>query len=1183
MRYCIWTVSKKSFVHLHTHSAYSLLDGACKVGNLVQRAAELEMPALAITDHGVMHGVIEFYRACHGAGINPVIGSEAYITTGSRHTRIRDKDQNRTHHLVLLAENDIGYRNLARLSSRAHTEGFYYKPRIDKELLAENSEGIIGLGACLQGEVAWNLARDNLDSAVLAANEYAEILGKDNFFLEVQDHGIAEQRKANLLMPQVQKRTGLQVVATNDVHYLKREHARAHEILLCLQTQTVLSDPKRMCYPSDEFYLKSREEMESLFRDFPNALDLSCEIAERCKVEIEFGTLHFPSFDCPPGFADGEAYLIHLADEGMQRLYNVNSVVNPKTDLEHKLNKRFFYELSVIKKTGFVDYFLVVQDFIVYAKAQGIRVGPGRGSGAGSIMAYALGITGLDPLEYDLIFERFLNPERVSPPDFDIDFCVSRRGEVIEYVKQKYGRDKVAQIATFGTLGAKSLMKDIGRVLEIPFGDCDRLAKMIPEEPKMTLQKALEQSPDFKQACGADPSAKRIMEYARVLEGLPRNLGMHAAGVVIGEHVLEDILPLCRDKSGEPVTQYEKVTVEDIGLLKMDFLGLKNLTLISEAVENIKNSTGLDLDIETVPLDDEATYKLLCAGDGVGVFQLESGGMRDLLTKLKPNCIQDLIALIALYRPGPMDMIPDFIDRKHGRVDITFDHPLLESILSETYGVMIYQEQVQQASNILAGFSLGEGDILRRAMGKKKPEEMVKQRVKFIDGCKSTNNISATLAGNIFDNIEKFAGYGFNKSHSAAYGYISYWTAYLKTHHQVDFIAAQLTMVMGSADDIPTFLKDAREHQISVLAPAINESRDRFTPIERTIRYGLTGIKGVGEVASKSIVAERTAKGPFAGLIDFCARMDSSLVNKKALENLVRAGAFDCFELDRGRLFNGVEFAMARAAANLRDSKSGQGNLFDLMAPEEAAPSGDTELPETPPWPNIEKLRAEKELLGVYISGHPLDELDDLVKQYALNDLSDIADCPDRTPTRLAGMATSVQKKFTRKGQPMIIMTLENQDTSIEAMCFDFNECVTRYGDVVQPDTALLFCGEVDRRDAEAKIKGVEIYPLLDAPRHFATRVTLALAQGDDPAMMAQVRDQLRLHPGPIPVFVKFSLADGSVATIGTERAFNVLPDASFCKAMRALLPDSAVEIERLNTPFKHPPPKKTYGKPNGG
>ncbi len=1176
-------MSQKPFVHLHTHSAYSLLDGACKIDALVNRAVELEMPALALTDHGAMHGIVEFYRACNKAGIDPVLGCEVYITTGSRHTRLRDKDENRTHHLVLLAENDVGYQNLSKLTSRAHTEGFYYKPRIDKELLAEHSEGIIGLAACLQGEVAWNLARDNLEEAVTSANEYAEILGKDNFFLEVQDHGIAEQRKANLLMPQVQQRTGLQVVATNDSHYLKREHARAHEILLCLQTQTVLSDPKRLIYPSDEFYLKSREEMEPLFRDFPGALDLSVEIAGRCKAEIGFGTLHFPSYDRPPGFADAEAYLIHLGNEGLTRLYNVDSVVNPRSELEHKLNKRFFYELSVIKRTGFVDYFLVVWDFIVYAKQQGIRVGPGRGSGAGSIMAYALGITGLDPLEYNLIFERFLNPERVSPPDFDIDFCVSRRGEVIEYVKQKYGRENVAQIATFGTLGAKSLMKDIGRVLEIPFGDCDRLAKMIPDEPKITLQKALDQSPDFKEACKIDPHAKRIMEHARVLEGLPRNLGTHAAGVVIGEKPLADILPLCRDKAGEPVTQFEKVTVEDIGLLKMDFLGLRNLTLISEAVENIKQSKGIDLVIETVPLDDAPTYELLCEGDGVGVFQLESGGMRDLLTKLLPNCIQDLIALIALYRPGPMDMIPDFIDRKHGRVDITYEHPLLEPILNETYGVMIYQEQVQQASNVLAGFSLGEGDILRRAMGKKKPEEMVKQRSKFIDGCKSNNDISAGLAGSIFDNIEKFAGYGFNKSHSAAYGYISYWTAYLKTHHQVEFIAAQLSMVMGSSDDIPVFLKDAREHDIAVLPPAINESRERFTPVNRTIRYGLAGIKGVGEIASKAIVADRKAKGPFKGLIDFCARTDGSVVNKKALENLVRAGAFDCFEIDRGRLFSGVEFAMARAAANLRDSKAGQGSLFDLMAPDEAAPTGDDELPEAPSWPMIEKLRAEKELLGVYISGHPLDELGDLVDQYALNSLTDIADCPDRTPTRLAGMASNVQRKFTRKGSPMIIFTLESQETSIEAMCFDFNECVTRFGDVVQPDTALLFCGEVDRRDTEAKIKGVEIYPLLDAPRHFATRVTLKLEEGTDHALMKRVRDALRLHPGPIPVFIKLALKDGSVVTIGTERAFHVLPDAAFCQVIRELMPGQAMEIERLQTPFKNPPPKKTYGKPNGG
>jgi DNA polymerase-3 subunit alpha len=1195
--YYSW-VSEKPFVHLHTHTCYSLLDGACRIKDLVAAACKYDMPAIAMTDHGVMYGAVEFYRACKKATINPVIGCETYITPGSRHDR--GKESAKAHHLVLLATNETGYYNLAKLTSRAHTEGFYYKPRIDRELLAAHSDGLIGLAACLNGEVNAQLVNGNMDEAVRIAGEYAEILGKDNFFLEVQDHGMQEQRRVNAAMPELIRRTGLRVAATNDVHYINKTDARAHEILLCLQTQTVLSDPKRMSYPSDEFYFKKRSEMEPLFADFPGALDVTTEIAERCQVELQLnGTehLHFPTFPIPEVFDRKEhfsdyletgtlkqkftnlkrdfepmdAYLMKLAADGLRKHYGLEELSAPKNEDEKTLKERIDYEFGVIKQMDFVNYFLVVQDFINHAKRQRIPVGPGRGSGAGSLMAYALGITALDPLEYSLIFERFLNPERVSPPDFDIDFCQGRRGEVIEYVKDKYGRDMVAQIATFGTLGAKTLIRDIGRVLEIPFDECDKISKTIPEDPKITIEKALENSPDFKKVVETNPAAQRIMQYAPILEGLPRNTGMHAAGIVIGEKPLEEIVPLCRDKNGEPVTQYEKVTVEDVGLLKMDFLGLKTLTQIQEAVDNVKLTHGIEIDVEELPLDDLKTYELLQSGDAVGVFQLESGGMRRLLRDLSPTCIQDLIALIALYRPGPMDMIPDFIGRKHGRVRITYDHPLLEPILEETYGVMIYQEQVQQAANSLAGFSLGQGDILRRAMGKKKPEEMAKQRKLFVDGCKSTNNIDPKLAGSIFDNIEKFAGYGFNKSHSAAYGFISYWTAYFKAHYLSEFIASQLTMEMGNAEKLPVFLKDAKEHGILVLPPDINESRHNFTPLEKTIRYGLAGIKGVGEGAAKALVAERDANGPYRDLLDFCTRLYGSEVNKKVMESLARAGAFDGLGLHRARVLAGIEFGMARAASNAKDAQSGQGNLFDLLGGCETEVVPEEEIPDCPAWSRIEELAMERELLGVYISGHPLSVFEHDAQRYGLHSLMDLRELDDKSSTRIAGVAVAVQRRFTRKKQPMLIITLEDLDTSLDVLCI--GDSADTYADVAAVGMPLLVAGDVSRRGEgeDTSFFAKEIYRLEDAPKQFATEVRLTLDFDSLHTVVPPLRKTLRLHPGPIPVFMDMSIPGSADITVEADPSFKVTPNSSLLKALHEVLPEQAVSVKTLEGVFKRP------------
>ncbi|RKX37009.1 MAG: DNA polymerase III subunit alpha, partial [Verrucomicrobia bacterium] len=827
-------MSSVPFCHLHFHTSYSLLDSAVKIKEAVAAAKDMGMQHLAITDHGALYGVVDFYKTCRSNGIKPIIGCEVYV---ARHGVEERSSQRNNMHLVLLAETQEGYQNLVRLVSTAHLEGVYYKPRIDKALLRKYSKGLIGLSACLRGEVNEACMDGDIDRAVELAREYSDILGKNNFFLELQDHGIAEEKTARENMLKVAKATGLPLVATNDVHYVRKQHAEAHDVLICLQRGDLVADTTRHRYEGDQFYMKSGEEMAALFPNQPETISNTVEIAHRCNVEFEFDLpaerLHFPTFDLPEGFTDKKSYLIYLGKIGLEKLYNLANLDQPRDEREKEINERFYYEVGIIEKTNYINYFLVVQDFIQWARHEGIPVGPGRGSGAGSLLSYSLSITTVDPLKYNLIFERFLNPDRVSPPDFDIDFCPTRRQDVIKYVRDKYGEDCVAQIITFGTLGAKTLMRDLGRVLEIPLPYCDRLAKMIPETPGTTLEKALAESPDFKSATSSEPDAKRIMKYARVLEGLPRHSGMHAAGVVIGEKPLIEIIPLTREpKEKLIVVQFEKGPTEAIGLLKMDFLGLKNLTIIHEACSLIKRNHGIDIDPEKLPFDDAKTFELLARGDTIGIFQLESGGMRDTLRQVAPDCIEDIIAILALYRPGPMQFIPSFTKRKHGQEEVVYDHPLLEPILNETNGIIVYQEQIQQAAQSLAGFSLGQGDILRRAMGKKNPEVMAAQRGRFIEGCKKANDIDAKLAGTIFDNIEKFAQYGFNKSHSTAYGFVTYQTAWLKAHYSAEFMAALLSGEMGNSDKLTGFISETKGMGIDVLPPCVNESIGRFNAVQ---------------------------------------------------------------------------------------------------------------------------------------------------------------------------------------------------------------------------------------------------------------------------------------------------------------------------------------------------------------
>lgn len=1153
LRYTFRTVMKP-FVHLHVHTRYSLLDGACHIKALCRRAAEFGMPALAITDHGVMYGAVELIKACKEFNVKPVIGCEFYIN-GVEPLSTRDPKVP-YYHLVLLAETDEGYRNLARLNTLAHTQGFYYKPRIDKETLAKHSKGLIGLAACLQGEVNVPLVEGHFDYAASVAEQYRDILGENNFFLEMQDHGIKEQKAVNDGVRRLMQTHGFRAVVTNDVHYLYQSHAEAHDAMLAIQTTSLLSDPNRMKYDGDQFYFKSRDELETLFPNDADALDLTVAIAERCHAEIEMGKIHFPVFPLPEK-ETAESLLRKLGHAGMKRLYKIPDPANPETPEHKALMERFEYEMSIIDRTGFTNYFLVVQDFINYALDNDIPVGPGRGSGAGSILAYSLGITRVDPIHFDLIFERFLNPERVSPPDFDIDFCQQRRDRVIDYVKEKYGNDRVAQIVTFGQLGAKTVIRDVARVLEIPLAKVNELAKMIPEDPNMTLNKAKSENPVFGAACSSDPDLRRIMKYAETLEGLVRNTSVHAAGVVIGDAPLIDIMPLARDKDGQPVTQYDKETVEECGLLKMDFLGLKTLTVLREATDLIRELHGVDINPDEIPHDDEKTFELFRRGDTVGVFQFESEGMRKHLQNLAPTRIEEIIAMNALYRPGPMDTIPDFIKCKKGEKKIVYDHPLLEPIVKETYGFMVYQEQVQRAANVLAGYSLGQADILRRAMGKKKIEVMVAERAKFIEGCAKTNNIPAQQAGQIFDNIEKFAGYGFNKAHAAAYAIIANQTAYLKAHYPVEFMCAQISSEIGNFDKLPGFLNEACAMGYTILPPDVNRSHMRFAPEDGRIRFGLAGIKSVGEAAAQAIYEERKANGPYASLIDFCLRVTPP--NKRVLEALARCGAFDSLIPNRAQAFGAIEFAMTRSANILAERASGQTSLFDQLDAASDTPSGD-DLPDAVPWPDREKLNGERELLGIFISGHPLDRFRPIIRDFQSIPLAQLGTLAENSEVRVAGILNTVQVRLSKeKKEPWAVLTLDDGQTISEALAFP--ETYRRGQSAIKQDQAVLICGRVSLRDEAPKIIVNDIHPLEDVPRLFATFAVISLSAADDGDKLQPLHSLLASHAGGTKLLLRIVPPEGRPSLVTLPAQFSILPAPPFLTAIHDLLGPATIRF----------------------
>lgn len=1132
------------FVHLHCHTEYSLLDGANKVDKLFERIKALKQPAVAMTDHGNMFGAVEFYREAVSHGIKPIIGCEIYVAPTSRFEKkgVDKGPKEYNNHLILLAMNREGYRNLCKLVSLGYMEGFYYKPRIDKELLQEFNGGLIALSACLQGEVSQALHYGLYDKAKTAAESYAAIFG-DRYYIEIQDNKLPEQEKVNPQLVELAKELSLPVVATNDCHYGEREDFHAHDVLLCVQTGKTITEENRLKIETDELYLKSAEEMMRGFDYCPGAVARTLEIAERCNVEIEFGKYHFPNFT-PPKEISLDNYLDELAHEGLEeRLHEIDDPTLRKDYLE-----RLEYELDVIKRMQFPGYFLVVADFINYAKQHGIPVGPGRGSSAGSLVAYALKITDLDPIRHVLLFERFLNPERRSMPDIDVDFCIRGRAQVIQYVKDKYGADRVAQIATFGTLKAKAAIKDVGRALGLSFAETDTIAKLIPA-PKQgfdyPLTEAMKMEPRLGELMKSDPRIKTLMEHALRLEGLVRHASTHAAGVVLSNLPLVDHLPLFVDKEGGIVTQYDMSAVEKIGLVKFDFLGLKTLTLIHDCLKLIEIARGEKIDINRLPLDDKKSYRTLCNGNTTGVFQLESTGIREMTVKIRPNCFEDLVAILALYRPGPLDsgMAEEYIKRKHGKEKIKYLHPLLEPILKDTYGVIVYQEQVMQIVQVLAGYSMGDADILRRAMGKKDPEEMAAQRERFVSGAKA-KKIEEKRATEIFDQMETFARYGFNKSHSAAYALVSYQTAYLKTHYPVEFMAALMTSEMGDTDKIIKNLAECRDKGIEVLAPDINESRSDFTPVGDKIRFGLAAVKNVGEKAVEVILESRSAGGSFESLFDFCRRVDMTAVNRRVIESLIKCGAFDAMGMSRAGMNGALDEAMRVGQAHQRDLTSNQIDIFAMLGTslKSAKRPGDV-YPQVPEWSVQEALAFEKESLGFYISGHPLDKFERVLNKIASGAITAIKEKAQSGEVKIGGVVSALKLRNTKKGDRYGSFNLEDKTGFIEVITWPdvYKKCAALLG----ADDPIFIKGRLEVGEERMQVIANEVLSLTEAARNqkngngkangngTSEKVHVYIREAEISAdELVRLRDTLLDYPGQATVFLHMLTSTSSETVI---------------------------------------------------
>jgi DNA polymerase-3 subunit alpha len=1143
------------FVHLHVHTQYSLLDGAIRIDALLKRAIDFGMDSVAITDHGTMFGVLEFFEKAGKAGVKPIIGCEFYVAPRN----LTDKtvlDNKGLSHLVILAENPEGYRNLCKLATIAQLKGFYHKPRIDKNVLREHSKGLVGLSACLHGEIPRLISENSLDGADEAARTYLNIFGEGNFFLEVQDNGIHVQEKVNNALLDMSERLSIPLVATNDCHYLDKEDARAHEILLCVQTGKTIYDPDHFRFGTDQLYFKSREDMHNYFKSYPGALENTVSIAKRCNIDFDFKSYHFPKFETPSG-QTAEEFFERKAWEGYNQKIKRVKEKNPEID-ESQYRERIKSEISTINSMGFPGYFLIVADFILYAKKHNVPVGPGRGSVAGSLVAYSLGITDLDPIEHGLIFERFLNPGRKSMPDIDVDFCINGREEIFRYVVKKYGgADYVAQIITFGKLKTRAVIRDVGRALDIPLREVDAIAKMVPDVLNISLDNALKQEPRLRSIAEEKPEINDLLNTCRVLEGLPRHASTHAAGVVVSDKPLVEYLPLYKGKKGEVLTQFDMKCVEKIGLVKFDFLGLRNLTVIANTLSLIAKQGGTPPDLTNINLADPDTYKLLVSGDTVGVFQLESSGMKDLLMKLKPECFDDVIALVALYRPGPMEsgMIDDYVERKHGKKEVVYLLPELEPILKETYGVIVYQEQVMRIAASVADYSMSDADDLRKAMGKKKPAIMARQRLRFTKGAKE-RGIQSQKAKTLFDLIEKFGGYGFNKSHSAAYALIAYQTAFLKAHFPVEFMASLLTGEIHSIDGVVKYIAECRHHGIEVLPPDINESDKEFTVIGSKIRFGLVAVKNVGEGAIEVIIDDRK-EGRFSSLFDFCERVDLKKANKRVIESLIKCGAFDFTKANRSQMTASLENAIDYGQRVQKERTDPQMGLFNMGGVRQ-----DINLPKMPSmdeWDERQLLAFEKEALGFYITGHPLTKFDDLLDKFTNANTISLKEKNDGEIVRIGGIIINIKTIKTKKGDLMAFVTLEDQHRTVEIIIFSLVYAAVH--ELLVEDNTVIIQGRVKRDENSVKILADTVVPIEKAEETWTASIHFNLDKnktGKD--LLLRLNDILKRYPGSCHAYIHLLSPEETDTVIALPDTMKLKADSSLTRAVNEFLGYNAVE-----------------------
>jgi len=1175
------------FIHLHNHSHYSLLDGACRIDDLVDAAKKCNMPALALTDHGNMFGAIEFYKTCKKAEIKPIIGVEAYMAPRSRKEKGAQKGNisDASYHLVLLAKNFSGYQNLMRLVSIGFLEGFYYRPRIDREVLQKYHEGIIALSACLKGEVAYKMVHEGYEASRKVALEYREIFG-DDYYLEIHNHGIPEEDEAREGVLKLSEELSIPVVATNDTHYLKREHSMPHDVLICLQTGKDRDDPTRLRYTTDEIYFKSAEEMQKTFPANEDALKLTADIAAKCDLKLDFKKVYLPTYQVPEpdNNLSLDDFLEKLAWEGLKKRYK---------EITPEIEQRLRHELAVIKQTGYAGYFLITQDFIRAARERGIPVGPGRGSAAGSLASYCIGITNIDPIKYNLIFERFLNPERVTMPDIDIDFCYERREEIIEYVRKKYGDSNVTQIITFGTMAARAVVRDVGRVLKVRYTDVDKIAKTIPPTVGITLEKALADTADLRNLINSEAIYKQLMDYSQVLEGLARHASTHAAGVVITPDELTNYAPLYKSNTGDVTTQYDMKSLESIGVLKMDFLGLRTLTVMDKTVKMLRKKE-IEIDLDNIPYDDKRTYDIFGNGETIGLFQFESSGMREYLKKLKPQSVEDLTAMNALYRPGPMDMIDDFISRKHGTKKIEYLHPKLEPVLRETYGVIVYQEQVMRIASELAGFTLGGADLLRRAMGKKIAELMAEQRKKFVEGAKE-RGVTESVANQIFDLMDKFAAYGFNKSHAAGYSVVAFQTGYLKAHFPAEFMAANLTSEMTSTGRIVTLLDDCKRMGVPVLPPEVNESFAEFTVMDnvsiaaetksskahitaanvtnKAIRYGLGAIKNVGLGAIESLVKTREQKGKFISIFDFCSRVDLRLVNKKVLESLVQSGAMDAFSPKRNRqqLLQALDVATAYSSSVNDQRSRGQVSIFDQGGAEALS---EPALPEVSDWPDAERLTREKEFLGIYLSGHPLQRFREEVKLFSSTPLQDLSELPDNSRVMICGQITNIKTVVDRKGGTMAFLTIEDFVGSTEAIAF--SDTYSAHRELLQSDAVVVLVGTASTREDEpTKVLVEKAMSVDEAWNDIPKKLVLEIpVQQTNDATIQQLIQVLRANQGACNLF--FRLRNGGASNYDfRSKGLKIRPNASLLQRVKEIFGPNTVRVDVAIPPSSRPPQRE--------